>query len=287
VKYTLYFEGEFLVRDDHFLETLTPGIFEARGIFETMRVDNGRVVLLDRHLQRLRQGARILRLRLPQTTKELQGIVQRVVMFNQFKSGRARIMLFQKDHSSIELAVMIMPRTVFTEQDYFHGYNVTTTRCAIPSTSRYALVKSLDYGRYYQAYQAARSKGFNETLLINAKGLIVEASRSNVFFIKDEVIYTPSLTLGCLDGITRRMVIECARDFKLPVKAVNPKMPDVLSCDEAFLTNALIGVMPITRVDGKIIESGRVGDWTYKIRSQYLKKTAALAKLPAPRPVAV
>jgi branched-chain amino acid aminotransferase len=286
VNYTIYFEGEFLVRDEHFLESLTPGVFEAKGVFETMRVDDGRVLLLDRHLQRLRQGLRILRLRLPHTTKELQAIIQRVVMFNQFKHGRARVMVFQKN-KSVETAVMVMPRHVFSEQDYFNGYNVTVTRCAGPTSSRYALVKSLDYEKYYNAYQYARVKGFNETLLVNQKGFVFEASRSNVFFIKNETVYTPSLTLGCLDGITRRLVMESARDLKLQAKAINPKLPDFMICDEAFVTNSLIGVMPITKVEGKRIQSGRVGDWTYKIRAQYLKKLAASFKQPLAAPAVV
>ena len=164
---------------------------------------------------------------------------------------------------------------------------MTVSRCAGPSSSRFALVKSLDYGKYYNAYQEARAKGFNETLLVNPKGFIFEASRSNVFFLKDETVYTPSLTLGCLDGITRRLVMECARELKLPAKAIDPKLPDFLRCDEAFLTNTLIGVMPITQVDGKIIQSGRIGDWTYKIRSQYLKKLAASFKQPLLKPAVV
>ena len=195
-------------------------------------------------------------------------------------------MVFQKT-KSVEIAVMVMPRTVFSEQDYFNGYHVTVSRCAGPSSSRFALVKSLDYGKYYNAYQEARAKGFNETLLVNPKGFIFEASRSNVFFLKDETVYTPSLTLGCLDGITRRLVMECARELKLPAKAIDPKLPDFLRCDEAFLTNTLIGVMPITQVDGKIIQSGRIGDWTYKIRSQYLKKLAASFKQPLLKPAVV
>ncbi len=286
MKYTLYFGGEFLVKDELFLETLAPGVFEARGVFETMRVDENRVLLLDRHLQRLRQGLRVLRIRLPHTTKELQSIVQRVVMFNQFKSGRARIMVFQKDRS-VELAVMVMPRNIFSEQDYFNGYNVTAVNCPGPSSSRFALVKSLDYSKYLNAYQYARSKKFNEALLINQKGFLFEASRSNVFFIKDEVVYTPSLTLGCLDGITRRLVMESARELRFQAKAVNPKLQDLLRCDEAFVTNSLIGVMPITHFEGKIIQSGRVGDLTYKIRSRYLNKLAASIKQPLPAPSVV
>lgn len=283
MNYTIYFEGEFLVRDEGFLDSLAPGVFEGRGVFETMRVDDGHVVLLDLHLQRLRQGLKVLGIRFSLTIKEVQSIVHRVVMFNQFNHGRARIMVYQKSRH-VELAVMVMPRTVFSEQDYFHGYDVTVLPCLSRSSSKYACVKSLDYQPFYNAYQKARAQGFNEALLINSKGYIFEASRSNVFLIKKETLYPTSLELGCLNGITRRIVMECARELKIPVKIKKPKIDDFINCDETFLTNSIIGVMPITKLKHKAIESGRVGDLTYKIRSRYIQKLSVNAKPSVPNP---
>jgi branched-subunit amino acid aminotransferase/4-amino-4-deoxychorismate lyase len=270
MKYTVFIDGEFLVRDEHLIEALTPGIFEGRGVFETIRIEEGHVCLFERHLKRFRQGLKVLKIRCPRSAREIQTIAHKVLTFNQFKNARLRIMAYQKN-GVFELAVMVLPRTVFSEQDYFHGYHVTTVRCA-GRPVKYACVKSLDYGRYYELYQQARDKGFNEALLVNPQGFVYEGSRSNIFFFRKGILYTPSLTLGCLNGITRQLIIECAREMKIPVKTVKPKVSDLLSADEVFLTNAIIGVMPITKLDGKVIQSGRVGDGTYQIRSCYLKK---------------
>lgn len=270
MKYTVFIDGEFLVRDEHFIESLTPGVFEGRGVFETIRVEEGHVCLFERHLKRLRQGLKVLKIRCPQSAQEIQLIAQRVLIFNQFKNARLRIMAYQKN-GAFELAVMALPRNIFSKQDYFHGYHVTTARCA-GRPVKYACVKSLDYVRYYEMYQQARDKGFNEALLVNPKGFVYEGSRSNIFFFRKGIVHTPSLTLGCLNGITRQLIIECAREMNIPVKTVKPKVADLLSADEVFLTNAIIGVMPITKLDGKVIQSGRVGDGTYQIRSHYLKK---------------
>lgn len=283
MKSTVFLDGEFLVRDDIFLEAMTPGIFEGRGVFETMRVEDGNLCFLDRHIARLRQGLKVLNIRLPYTNKDLQTIIHRVLMFNQLKSARLRLMAYQKN-GSFGLAVLAMPRKVLTDRDYTVGYNLTTA--AFPNrTEKYACVKSLDYARYREAYQKAAAHGFQEAFLVNPKGYIFEASRSNVFFVKNGVVHTPSLTLGCLEGITRRLVMECAREHKITVKSVKPKLPDFLNCDEAFLTNAVLGVMPITRIDSKTIKPGRIGDLTYQLRSWYLKKgpvrTKALSPLSA------
>lgn len=273
MKCTVFLDGDFLVRDDIFLDSMTPGIFEARGVFETVRVEEGLPCFLDRHITRLKQGLRVLNIRFPYTIKDLQTVIHKVLVFNQLKNARLRLMAYQKN-GAFSLAVLAMPRRVLTDREYTFGYNVTTASCP-GRTQKYACVKSLDYVRYREAYQKAAAHGFQEAFLINAKGYVFEASRSNVFFVKNSVLHTPSLTLGCLEGITRRAVMECARERKVTVKAVKPKLTDFLNSDEAFLTNAIIGIMPITRIDSKTIKLGRIGDLTYQLRSWYLKKCPA------------
>jgi|CXWL01.1.fsa_nt_gi branched-subunit amino acid aminotransferase/4-amino-4-deoxychorismate lyase len=275
MKCTVFLDGEFLVRDDIFLEAMTPGIFEGRGVFETMRVENGHLCFLERHIARLKQGLKVLNIRLPYTIKELQSVIHRVLMFNQLKNARLRLMAYQRNRS-FSLAVIALPRKVLSDRDYSCGYSVTTTSF-LNRTQKYACVKSLDYGRYRAAYQKAVKEGFQEVFLINPKGYVFEASRSNVFFVKDGIVHTPSLTLGCLEGITRRIAIECAREHKIVVKTVKPKLQDFLASDEVFLTNALLGIMPITKIGAKTIQLGRIGDVTYQLRNWYLKKSAAPA----------
>ncbi len=283
MKYTVFWDGDFLVRDENFIQTLTPGVFEGRGVFETIRVEEGHICFLERHLKRLRQGLKVFNIRCSYSAKEIQSIVHRVLIFNQFKNARLRLMAYQKN-GAFGFAVMVLPRTVLSERDYFHGYYVTTARCP-GRPAKYACVKSLDYGRYYQAYHQARDKKFDEVLLVNPKGFVFEASRSNVFFFKKEILYTPSLTLGCLNGITRQLIMECAREMKISVKTVKPKLQDLFDSDEVFLTNAIIGVMPVTKLATKMVQSGRVGDGTYQIRGHYLKKLitpgVSLTPLPA------
>lgn len=270
MKSTVFIDGEFLLRDDIFLESMTPGVFEGRGVFETMRVENGQLWFLDRHLTRLRQGLRALNIRLNYTTKELETNIHKVLVFNQLKNARLRLMAYQKN-KSLGLAILALPRKVLTNQDYSCGYAVTSAPCT-GRPAKYACVKSLDYGRYRDAYHKAVRQGFQEALLVDPKGYVFEASRSNVFFILNGALHTPVLTLGPLDGITRRLIMECARERKITVKTVKPKLHDLLASDEVFLTNAIIGIMPVTRIDAKTIKLGRIGDMTYQLRSWYLKK---------------
>jgi branched-subunit amino acid aminotransferase/4-amino-4-deoxychorismate lyase len=282
MKCTVFLDGEFLVRDDIFLDSMTPGVFEGRGVFETIRVEDGLPCFLDRHITRLKQGLKVLNIRFPYTIKDLQAVIHKVLVFNQLKNARLRIMAYQKN-GAFSLAVLAMPRKVLTDRDYCSGYSVTTVSC--PSrTQKYACVKSLDYVRYRDAYQKAAAQGFQEAFLVNPKGYVFEGGRSNVFFVRNGALHTPSLTLGCLEGITRRVVMECAREHKIAVKTVKPKLTDFVNSDETFLTNAILGIMPVTRIDSKTIKLGRIGDLTYQLRSWYLKKCPI--RMPALSPLA-
>lgn len=270
MKSTVFVDGDFQIKDDMFLEAMTPGVLEARGVFETMRVEDGHVCLLDAHITRFKKGLRVLNIRMPHTIRELQAIIHKVLVFNQMKNARLRLMAFQKNRS-FELAVFAFPRRVYTPKDYAAGYSVTTTTC-LSRPAKYSCVKSLDYSRYREAYVNALNHGFDESLLVNPKGYVFEASRSNVFFVKSGELFTPSLSLGCLDGITRNLVMECAREHNVKVHQMRPQMQDFLSSDEVFLTNAVIGIMPVTKIDATTIQLGCVGDLTYQLRLRYLKK---------------
>lgn len=270
MKCTVFVDGDFLLKEDIFLEAMTPGILEARGVFETMRVDDGHIQLLENHLARFKKGLKVLNIRLPYTSKELHAIIHKVLVFNQLKNARLRLMAYQKN-GSFELTVIALPRKVLTEKDYHSGYSVTVLECPA-RTLKYANVKSLDYGRFREAFLKAGKQGYHEALLINSKGYVFEASRANVFYVKDGVVCTPALSLGCLDGITRQIVLACARERKINVKMVRPRINDFQGSDEAFLTNAILGIMPITKINGKTIHLGRIGDLTYQLRNWYLKK---------------
>ena len=114
-----------------------------------------------------------------------------------------------------------------------------------PANDRLANVKSLDYELFAKAYAQARAQGFDEVLLLNRRGYIFEASRANIFWIKDNVLYTPPLSSGCLNGITRQQVIKQAKILRISIKEKNLTPKILKEADAAFLTNSLIGIKPI------------------------------------------
>ncbi|MEK6537555.1 MAG: aminotransferase class IV, partial [Nitrospirota bacterium] len=126
-------------------------------------------------------------------------------------------------------------------------------------------VKSLDYWLFRERLRQARAAGFYEALLLNHKGELVEGSRTNLFLVKDGCLFTPSIKSGCLPGVMRQKVLEGARCLKLRCSAKTLTAQDLFAADEAFLTNALLGIMPLTALDKQPIGTGRPGPVTRRM----------------------
>jgi branched-chain amino acid aminotransferase len=122
------------------------------------------------------------------------------------------------------------------------------------------------YVNSIMALHDALARGSDEALLMDIKGNISEGSGENLFIVKNGDIFTPT-TENCLNGITRQSIIKIASDLNLKVKELNLKYEDLLDADEAFFTGTAVEVTPISRVDDRIIGSGKIGSTTQKLQS--------------------
>ena len=234
---TIYFDGQYLKADIQVLEAFAPGVFNATGAFETMLGLDGVVLDTSLHLHRLRSGLKILGVRPPSINPS---ILKEVLRLNHLTAGRVRLMVWQAGQLT-HVMVMALP----LKASHKKVYRVCLIQTDHAANDRLAELKSLDYELFAQAHARAKAQGFDEALLLNRAGHIFEASRANIFWIKDRILHTPPLTSGCLSGITRHQVIKHARNLKMPVKETN-LTPEILKqSDAAFLTNSLIGIQPI------------------------------------------
>jgi len=149
-----------------------------------------------------------------------------------------------KDGKDIHVMVVALPYKFSSKKEY----RVCLIKTKRDDNDRMAQVKSLDYELFAKCYSQAQSKGFDEALLVNRRGDIFEASRSNIFWVKDEILYTPPLSSGCLNGITRQQVMKKAKKLKITLKESNLTPAILKNADAAFLTNSLIGIKPIEKL---------------------------------------
>jgi len=233
----IFLDGQYFKVDDQIIHAFTPGVFKAKGVFETMLGLDGIVLDTALHLKRLRAGLKNLGLKAPAINA---AVLKQILFRNHLSCGRLRLMVWQAGQEMHVMAAAL-PYKISNKKMYKVCF-IKTNRAA---NDRSADLKSLDYELFAQAYAEARSQGFDEALLMNRSGHIFEASRANIFWIKNNILYTPPLSSGCLKGITRQQVIRQAKYLKISVKEESLTPGILEKADAAFLTNSLIGIKPI------------------------------------------
>jgi len=263
----LFLDGSMIPADKQTIEFLSPGILNAKGVLETMRSYQGNVFLLDQHLERLAQGLRILRIKAPCSTKKIKKYIDLSLRLNP-KDARVRLMVWQKERKT-HIAVMSLPYHPFSVKKYRQGFHAMMSHIRRNTPARWSWVKALQDISLFKAYQEAMNQGSDEALLLNQRGELVEGSRSNVFLVINGELWTPSLECGCLRGVTRDAVITLARRLERKVRMTRIKPDAFQKAQEAFLTNSLLEIMPLTSVNDRKIGSGKMGSLTFQLLKQY------------------
>ncbi|MDP8212859.1 MAG: aminotransferase class IV [Candidatus Zapsychrus exili] len=245
------------------IESLSPGVLKARGVFETLKVYDGKIFFLNEHLERMRRGLIALKLRNILSGATINKKVIELLKINKLKNARARISIW-KEGTKQRACIIVMP----LNRSKRNGFNANLSKTK-KNRSSISHLKTFSYRNCLDAFLDAQSKGFDEAILLNNKGFIAEASRSNIFFIKRGKLFTPSIDCGCLNGITRGVVMKIAKDIGINVEIGRFQLKNLLSSEEAFLTNSLIGVMPLFAVNRKKIGKPHIGKMTESIAKQY------------------
>ncbi len=130
-------------------------------------------------------------------------------------------------------------------------------------------IKSGNYLNNVLAISEAKNKGAFDAIMLNAKGQITEATTSNIWIVKDNILFTPPIETGLLGGITRKSLIEIARDHGYVVKEENFNADQLKAADECFLTSTTKMIVPITKIDNEFIANGQPGTTTQKLLKLY------------------
>jgi branched-subunit amino acid aminotransferase/4-amino-4-deoxychorismate lyase len=273
MKDTVFLNGKFLSAKLARLSALSPGFLYGWGLFETMRSYDNEIVYFDQHLKRIKESSRLIGMRFNYSSVQLKEIVRKLVKINCFKDSYVRLSLWKTD-SGADILVLVKKYRPYPSNDYKKGFRACICRYRQNEFSDLARHKTANYLSYQLAYLEAKGRGFDEAILLNNRGFIAEASRSNIFFAKDKVMFTPALDCGCLNGITRKVIFALARKYHIKIYEGNYTLQDLYAADEAFLTNSLMGVMPLPYIEKQRIAKGRVGP----IAGYFIKKYNFLLK---------
>ncbi len=272
----VYLNGRLILRNKATISALDYGFLYGFGLFETMRAYAGKVFRLDNHLSRLEDSAELLGL--PIEGMELKGAVMDTIKANNLDSARIRITISPGEGAINADPVTCKKNTVLvvaeryipcTQQVYRDGFRAVTSSFKRNSLSLLAGLKSTSYLMSVMARQEAKKAGADETICLNEKGLLAEASMSNIFVVTDGRLRTPSLESGILPGITRQTVLELASRMGISNFEDDIEPDELYKAKEAFLTSSLLEIMPLTGIDGKCINDVRVGGITKKLMVAY------------------
>lgn len=215
--------------------TMDEGYQFGLGVFETIAVENGKPLFTDWHLERLRQSLKVLGIKQSVSEKEIY------TYLSQKECNHHALKII----ASSQNIVFTLRQNPYTKKQLEEGFDLGFSSVYRNETSLLTRHKTLNYGDCILEKRHAKDLGVDELLFLNSKGEICEGTVSNVFFSKNGKLFTPSVSSGLLQGVVRRFLIE---NFSATEKVL--KKEDVTEMDECFVTNSLMGIMPVKSLNG-------------------------------------
>ena len=268
MKEIIFLNKEFVAKEKAKLSVLEPGLLYGWGVFETMRAFGHRIIYLKQHLRRIKESCRKIDIRCSCSIGGLNGIIRKAVAKSDFDDAYVRLSIY-KSGKDADVVVIVRKYKPYTPREYLQGFRGCISELKQTQNPVLAKIKSTNYLMYQLAYAQAKKRGFDEALITNAQGYITEGTRSNVFLVKGKKIFTPSLECGCLNGITRQVVFDLAKTYHLDIAQERISVQGIRRADEAFLTNSLIGIMPLVSLEKQIIGRGLAGGVTAFFMQKY------------------
>ena len=280
----VYINGRFFKKDEAVISVYDHGFLYGDGVFEGIRAYNGKAFRLTEHVERLYESAQAIWLTIPKSKAEVAGAIDETIARSGIKDAYIRVVVSrgagalgldpQKTRDP-QLIIIVDTISIYPKELYEKGMEIVTA-----STMRNhpaALnprIKSLNYLNNIMAKIEGSLAGCVEALMLNHKGEVAECTGDNIFIVKDKRVLTPSTDSGILDGVTRRLVMELAAAAGYPVIEMSMTRHDVYTADEVFLTGTAAELIPVVKVDARIIGDGKPGLVFNELRSGFRKLTA-------------
>lgn len=274
------FLGDKLVDEkDAVVSVFDHGLLYGDGVFEGIRAYNGRVFLLDEHIERLYDSAKAIALNIPMGKEELTRAVVDTCKANEIDDGYIRLVVTRGKGTlglnpylcdKAEVIIIAAKIQLYPQELYENGLKIVTVGTVRNHPEAInPRIKSLNYLNNVMAKIEAINAGCMECLMLNHKGEVAEASGDNVFAVKNGILTTPPSTCGALEGLTRNKVMELAREAGYEVREAPMARYDLFVADEVFLTGTAAEIISVVDIDKRPIGDGKPGETTGKLAKLY------------------
>ena len=271
----VYLNGKFILKSEAFISVMDRGFLFGDGVYEVFPVYNGLILGLESHLKRLQKGLDAINIVNPYDKKGWISIINKLISYHQENRKQAIYLQISRGcdddrkhtHGKLEPTVYMQssPFKSQTKDDLLIGSDAITrddTRWSQCDTKATSLLANIMFA------QEAKNHGVEEVILIR-DGIVTECSSSNLFLVKNNSIYTHPKGSYILPGITREMIIDCAKYCNIEVKEIAFNKDFLMDADEVWISSSTREVVPITRIDNSPINNGKVGETWSLIYDRY------------------
>jgi len=279
----IYISGKFYDKEDAKISVYDHGLLYGDGVFEGMRSYGGKVFRLKAHLDRLWDSARAIWLEIPMTRDEVAKAVNDALATNGIKDGYIRLVVTRgagalgldpNRCSNPQVIVIADHIQMYPKEMYEQGLSIiTASTIRNHSAALSPRIKSLNYLNNIMAKIEGLQAGCVEALMLNAKGEVAECTGDNIFIVRKGVLQTPPIDAGILEGITRDAVLDIAGELKIPVQQIPLVRHDIFIAEECFLTGSAAEIIPVVKLDNRVIGDGRPGQLTRRLTERFHQLT--------------
>ena len=275
----IYIDGEFFHRSEASVSVLDSGFLLGDGVWEGIRLHEGKLLHFDAHIDRLFNGAELISLAINLNRNELQQAIQKTLDKNQMESDvHIRLIISRGlkktpyQHPKVTLGdptIVIIPEYKVANQDVARkGIKLASVETIRDYRVQNPNINSLSKHNCIAACIEAEKKGADEGLMFDPNGYVATCNSTNFFIIRSGEVWT-STGEYCLKGITRSTVISICKQNQIPIHEKNFSIDDVYTADEAFVTGTFAGITPVVEIDGRQINNNLRGELTKTLQNYY------------------
>ncbi|HUU96573.1 MAG TPA: branched-chain-amino-acid transaminase [Phycisphaerae bacterium] len=279
----VYINGELIDKENARISVFDHGFLYGDGVFEGIRAYNGKVFKMKEHVDRLFDSAAAIELKVPVSKDQYAAAIESTLKANKLRDAYIRAIVTRgigtlglnpRSCTGASVVIITDSMTLYPKELYENGLSVITV-----STIRNhpnALdprIKSLNYLNNILAKIEGLNAGVEESVMLNIQGYVAECTGDNIFIVKRGVLITPPLSAGILDGITRHTVMDLAGARGIAVRDDNITRYDLFTAEECFLTGTAAELIPVVKIDGRLVADGKPGPVTLQLLGDFRKLT--------------
>ena len=275
----IYINGQIVPQEDAKISVFDHGLLYGDGVFEGIRAYNGKIFTLDEHLDRLYDSATAISLKIPITKAEMAEAIKKTMKANNLADSYIRLVVTRgvgklglDPNKCATPQIIIITDTIelYPKALYEKGLDiVTVTTIRNHFSALDPKIKSLNYLNNILAKIESIQAGAGEALMLNKDGYVAECAGDNVFIFKNNILRTPPSSAGILVGITRNVVMKLATEMGVQVREELMTRYDLYIADECFLTGTAAEIIPVVKIDGRTIGTGKPGKLTLDLLKRY------------------